>query len=94
MPADHRPSTGGALPARREEADLGRLRLTPTLASAGFLKNPLIRDNDDVKSWYADLPVPRVASFRVEGSPAATACYGNRARVVIGRYRLHESVRP
>ena len=60
-----------------------RYRLIPALASAGFLLDPLLRDETDVQRWYRGASVRRVVSFAVHGSPAAQACYGESMHVVV-----------
>ena len=57
-------------------------RLIPALASAGFLLDPLLRDDEDMKEWLSGGKVPRLVSFAVIGSPA---CYNESIRVVIER---------
>jgi hypothetical protein len=76
------------LHVRTADRTEGRFRLIPALASAGFLINPFLQNDADVKHWYEGTPPPGVASIAVEASPAARACYGDRIRVVIERQEL------
>src|SRR5262249_24518179 len=56
-------------------------RLVPALAGAGFLLDPLVRDDRDVADLYAGRPLPRVRAFRVRGPPEARDCYRDRLEV-------------
>jgi len=71
------------LRVRTDDGEESRYRLIPALASAGFLLDPLLRDDEDVMRWYHGGTVPRVVAFAVEGSAAVRACYGERWRVVV-----------
>jgi hypothetical protein len=71
------------LRVRTDDGQELRYRLVPALASAGFLVDPLLRDNDDVLRYYRGETVPRVVSFAVEGAAGAAECYGETIAVVV-----------
>src|SRR5262249_22146533 len=71
------------LRVRTDDGAESRYRLIPALASAGFLLDPLLRDDDDVMRWYRGDAVPRAVAFAVGGSAAVRACCGGRCRVVV-----------
>ncbi len=73
------------LRVRQTDGEESRYRLIPALVSAGFLLNPLLRDDEDVRRWFVGEKMARVAAFSVKGSAEARSCYGDSIRIVIER---------
>ncbi len=62
-------------------------RLIPSMAETSFLVDPLLRNHDDLESYFLGKPLPRIRMLSIHAGPEARNCFENRPSIAVRSFQ-------